>query len=69
MIALNNKFRYLTNIGAVGYKTVIIIPSLTLDQEILEKISGINYYEERMLCLLMLLRMPQTHVIYITSMP
>ncbi|MBD0295525.1 MAG: carboxylate-amine ligase [Flavisolibacter sp.] len=50
-------------------KTVIIIPSLTLDQEILEKIHGINYYEERMLCLLMLLRMPQTHVIYITSMP
>jgi hypothetical protein len=50
-------------------KTVIIIPSLTLDQEILSKISGINYYEERLLCMLMLLRMPRTHVVYLTSMP
>lgn len=50
-------------------KTVLIIPSLTLDQEILNKIPGINYYEERLLCMLMLLRMPQTHVIYVTSTP
>lgn len=50
-------------------KTVVIIPSLTLDRQILSKIDGANYYEERMLCLLMLLRMPNTHVIYVTSMP
>lgn len=50
-------------------KTVVIIPSLTLDQEILSKIEGIIHYEERLLCLLMLLRMPNTHVIYVTSMP
>jgi len=50
-------------------KTVIIIPSLTLDQEILEKIDGVIHYEERLLCLLMLLRMPHTNLIYITSMP
>ena len=48
-------------------KTVIIIPSLTMDQEILSKIKGINHYEERLLCMLMLLRMPRTHVIYVTS--
>jgi hypothetical protein len=48
-------------------RTVIIIPSLTMDAEILSKISGINHYEERMLCMLMLLRMPRTHVIYVTS--
>jgi PGM1 C-terminal domain len=48
-------------------QTVVIIPSLTMDQEILSKISGINHYEERMLCMLMLLRMPRTHVIYVTS--
>ncbi len=48
-------------------RTVIIIPSLTMDEEILSKISGINHYEERMLCMLMLLRMPRTHVIYVTS--
>lgn len=48
-------------------RTVIIIPSLTMDEEILSKISGVNHYEERLLCMLMLLRMPRTNVIYITS--
>jgi hypothetical protein len=50
-------------------KTVVIIPSLTMDSEILSKISGITHYEERLLCLLLLLRMPRTHVVYVTSMP
>jgi PGM1 C-terminal domain/ATP-grasp domain len=48
-------------------RTVVIVPSLTMDKEILSKISGINHYEERLLCMLMLLRMPRTHVIYVTS--
>lgn len=50
-------------------KTIIIIPSLTMDQEILSKVQGFIHYEERLLCMLMLLRMPKTHVVYITSMP
>jgi PGM1 C-terminal domain len=50
-------------------RTVIIVPSLTMDQEILSKIRGIVHYEERLLCMLMLLRMPRTHVIYLTSTP
>ena len=50
-------------------KSVIIIPSITLDQEILAKVSGHVHYEERLLCLLMLLRMPRTHVVYVTSTP
>lgn len=50
-------------------KTIVIIPSLTLDQEILTKVNGVVHYEERLLCLLMLLRMPRTHVIYVTSVP
>ncbi len=50
-------------------KTVVIIPSLTMDEEILSKVSGITHYEERMLCLLLLLRMPRTNVVYVTSMP
>ena len=50
-------------------KTVVIVPSLTLDQQILSKIEGIVHYEERLLCLLMLLRMPRTHVIFVTSVP
>jgi hypothetical protein len=50
-------------------RTVIIIPSFTLDSDILSKVSGILHYEERMLCLLMLLRMPLTKLIYVTSLP
>lgn len=50
-------------------KTIVVIPSLTLDQEVLDKVTGVEYYEERLLCLLMLLRMPKTKVIYVTSMP
>ena len=50
-------------------KTVVIIPSLTLDQQIMSRISGVHRYEERMLCLLLLLRMPRTKVIFVTSTP
>ncbi len=50
-------------------KTVVVVPSQTLDQGILAKVSGISHYEERLLCLLMLLRMPRTHLIYVTSLP
>jgi len=50
-------------------KTVVVVPSLTLDPEILKSIKGIAHYEERLLCLLMLLRMPRTRVILVTSLP
>jgi len=50
-------------------RTVVIIPSLSLDMEILSNVKGAVHYEERMLCLLMLLRMPRTRVIYVTSVP
>ncbi|MEO7263659.1 MAG: peptide ligase PGM1-related protein [Ferruginibacter sp.] len=50
-------------------KTIVVIPSLTLDQDILSKVEGVVHYEERLLCLLLLLRMPRTHVVYITSTP
>ncbi len=50
-------------------RTVIILPSLTLDTEILASIKGALHYEERLLCLLMMLRMPRTKVVYITSVP
>jgi len=51
----------------LAYKTVVVVPSLSLDQEILSKVKGVVHYEERLLCMLMLLRMPRTHVIYLTS--
>jgi len=50
-------------------RTVLIIPSLSSDTDLLTKIKGAIHYEERMLCLLMLLRMPRTRVIYVTSIP
>lgn len=50
-------------------KSVIVIPSLTLDQDVLLKIDGAIHYEERLLCLLMLLRMPGTHVTFVSSIP
>lgn len=50
-------------------RTVLILPSLSLDQQVLARITGVHHYEERMLCLLLLLRMPRTRVIYVTSTP
>ncbi|HEV8508593.1 MAG TPA: hypothetical protein VGQ53_24525, partial [Chitinophagaceae bacterium] len=50
-------------------RTVVIVPSLTLDTEILSKVKGAVHYEERLLCMLMLLRMPLTKLIYVTSVP
>lgn len=50
-------------------RTVLIVPSLSMDQEVLAGIQGAHHYEERMLCYLMLLRMPRTRVIYVSSYP
>src|SRR5918995_6620513 len=50
-------------------RTVVVVPSLSLDPEELAKISGVHHYEERMLCMLMLLRMPRTHMVFVTSQP
>jgi hypothetical protein len=50
-------------------QTVVVVPSLSLDTEELAKISGVHHYEERLLCMLMLLRMPRTHLVFVTSQP
>jgi hypothetical protein len=50
-------------------RTVVVVPSLSLHPEELRKIDGVHHYEERMLCLLMLLRLPRTHLVYVTSQP
>lgn len=51
-------------------KTIIILPSLTLDEEILFRTGNDHiFYEERLLCLLLLLRMPRTEIIYLSSLP
>jgi len=50
-------------------RTVVVIPSMSLDHEELEKLVGATRYEERFLCLLLLLRLPATQVVYVTSEP
>ncbi|HXW21808.1 MAG TPA: peptide ligase PGM1-related protein [Rhodomicrobium sp.] len=50
-------------------RTVVIIPSITFDREVMTRITGVHHYEERLLCLLLLLRFPRTRVIYVTSTP
>ena len=50
-------------------RTVLIVPSLSIDGEILARVSGVHHYEERMLCMLLLLRLPNTRVVYLTSEP
>ena len=50
-------------------RTVIVVPSISFDMEVMAKIAGAPHYEERLLCLLMLLRMPRTKLIYLTSLP
>lgn len=65
-------FRQLQEFNPAGRdlpRSVVVVPSLSLDQQVLKKIAGAPYYEERLLCLLMLLRMPRTDVIYVTSEP
>ncbi len=50
-------------------RTVVVVPSLSMNPELLEKISGVQYYEERLLFMLMMLRLPNTRVVYVTSQP
>jgi len=50
-------------------QTVVVIPSMSLPRDELVKLTGANQYEERLLCLLMLLRQPRTNIVYVTSQP
>jgi len=49
--------------------TTVVVPSLTLDQAELRKLDGASYYEERLLFLLIRLRNPRAHIVYVTSQP
>ncbi len=50
-------------------RTIVVLPSLSIDQDVAAGISGIHYYEERMLGMLMLLRLPRARLIYLSSQP
>ena len=49
--------------------TSVVVPSMTLDQSELRKLVGAPFYEERLLMLLIRLRNPKAHVVYVTSQP
>ncbi len=49
--------------------TSVIVPSLSVNQEELGKVTGAAYYEERLLFALIRLRNPNARLIYITSQP
>lgn len=48
---------------------ILVVPSLSLNQEELQKVEGVNHYEERLLFSLIRLRNPRTHITYVTSQP
>lgn len=50
-------------------RQILVVPSLSLDQEELSKVKGVHYYEERLLFSLIRLRNPETRIIYVTSQP
>lgn len=47
----------------------LIIPSLSFDQEELQKVKGVPFYEERLMFMLMRLRRPGVRLMYVTSQP
>jgi hypothetical protein len=49
--------------------TIVVVPSITFPVSELRKIVGIQYYEERLLCVALLLRNPDVRMVYVTSMP
>jgi PGM1 C-terminal domain/ATP-grasp domain len=49
--------------------TIVVLPSLTLPEDELRKVTGIQFYEERLLFLLLTLRRPGVRVVYLTSVP
>jgi PGM1 C-terminal domain len=48
--------------------TIVVLPSITFPVEELRKIVGIGRYEERLLCLLLLLHRPQVRMVFVTSL-
>jgi hypothetical protein len=50
-------------------RTVVVVPGISMDHELLAPIEGLQHYEERQLTMLMLLRLPNTRIVFVTSTP
>jgi hypothetical protein len=65
---LHDVWRFIRMSGEEAH-TSVVVPSLTLEQSELVKIPGVNYYEERLLFLLIRLRNPHARMVFVTSQP
>src|SRR5208282_2266339 len=64
--------RFLAEVGDRGpfelnTGTMVVVPSLTLPVDELKDVAGIQYYEERLLFLLLQLAEPDVHLIFIST--
>jgi PGM1 C-terminal domain/ATP-grasp domain len=50
-------------------RTVVIVPGLSVDHDVMSRVEGLQHYEERQLTMLMLLRLPNTRIVFVTSAP
>jgi len=50
-------------------RTIVVVPGISLDTELLARVAGFTHYEERQLTMLMLLKMPNTRMVFLTSAP
>lgn len=51
-------------------QTIVVVPSLSLEKEFLERLGPqVIFYEERLLFLLLLLRQPRARLVYVSSLP
>ncbi len=50
-------------------RTIVAVPSMSLDRAELTKLVGAIHYEERLLFLLMLLRLPAARIVFVSSEP
>lgn len=48
-------------------RTIVAVPSMSLDRTELTKLVGVIHYEERLLCLLLLLRFPAARIVFVSS--
>lgn len=46
---------------------LVVVPSMTFDREMLQRVAGVEYYEERLLAMLCALRRPRLRLVYCTS--
>jgi hypothetical protein len=48
---------------------LVVVPSMSFDQQLLRNVLGVEHYEERLLALLLQLHSPRMHVVYCSSAP